>query len=69
MENNMRSLLKSASFRLIATLTTIVLVYVFTNEIVTSLQVGSVEFIAKFIVYYFHERLWNMIGFGRKQNS
>ena len=69
MENNMRSFLKSVSFRLIATLTTIVLVFVFTSDIAISLQVGSVEFVAKLVVYYFHERLWNMIGFGRKENS
>ena len=66
MENHVRSFLKSVSFRLIATLTTVVLVFVFTGEIAVSLQVGSVEFFAKIVVYYFHERLWNTFGFGRK---
>lgn len=66
-ENNI-SFLKSVSFQLIATLTTVVLVFVFKSarEIVISLQVGSVEFFAKIGVYYFHERLWNMLGLGRK---
>jgi len=64
-ENNI-SFLESVSFRLIATLTTVVLVFVFTSEIVISLQVGSVEFFAKIGVYYFHERLSNMLGFWRK---
>ena len=66
MENHIRSLLKSVSFRLIATLTTIVLVFAFTTEIMVSLQVGFLEFFAKLVVYYFHERLWNMFQFGRK---
>lgn len=66
MENRLRSILKSVSFRLIATLTTVALVFVFTKEIMVSFQVGAVEFFAKIILYYFHERLWNMFQFGRK---
>ncbi|MFB0567531.1 MAG: DUF2061 domain-containing protein [Candidatus Bathyarchaeia archaeon] len=66
MENRMRNVLKSVSFRLIATLITIVLVLVFTREIMVSLQVGDAEFFAKIVLYYFHERLWNMLRFGRK---
>ena len=62
----MRKVLKSVSFRLIATLITIVLVLVFTREIMVSLQVGAAEFFAKIVLYYFHERLWNMLRFGRK---
>lgn len=66
MENHIRSLLKSVSFRLIATLTTVFLVFIFTKELTVSLQIGSVEFLAKLGLYYFHERIWNLFGFGRK---
>jgi len=66
MENHIRSLLKSVSFRLIATLSTIVLVFAFTKEIMVSLQVGFLEFFAKIALYYFRERVWNMFQFGRK---
>ncbi|MFQ5836015.1 MAG: DUF2061 domain-containing protein [bacterium] len=66
MENRVRSILKSVSFRLIATLTTIVLVFIFTREIGVSLQIGAVEFFAKIVLYYLHERLWNMFRFGRE---
>ncbi|UCE15699.1 MAG: DUF2061 domain-containing protein [Candidatus Bathyarchaeota archaeon] len=66
MENRTRSIFKSVSFRLIATLTTVILVFVFTGEIVTSLKVGSIEFLAKIALYYFHERVWDKSHFGRK---
>lgn len=66
MENRRRSVLKSISFRLIATLTTIVLVFVFTGESVISFQVGIVDFFSKIVIYYFHERLWNLLQLGRK---
>ena len=66
MENRTRIVLKSVSFRLIATLTTIVLVFAFTKEIVFGLQVGFLEFFAKIVLFYYHERLWNMFQFGKK---
>jgi len=66
MENHIRSFLKSVSFRLISTLVTVVLVFAFTKEITVSLQVGFLEFFGKIVLYYFHERLWNMFQFGRK---
>ena len=66
MENRLRSILKSVSFRLVATLTTVVLVFAFTREITVSFQIGAVEFFAKIMLYYFHERLWNVSRFGRE---
>ncbi|NIW13117.1 MAG: DUF2061 domain-containing protein [Candidatus Thorarchaeota archaeon] len=66
MENRMRSVLKSVSFRLIATLTTMVLVLVFTRDIIVSFEIGAIEFFGKFFLYYIHERLWNMLQLGRK---
>lgn len=65
MENRMRSVLKSASFRLIATLTTMVLVVGFTRDILISFEIGAIEFFGKFVLYYFHERLWNRFQLGR----
>ncbi len=59
MENRTRIVLKSVSFRLIATLTTIVLVFAFTKEVAFGLQVGFLEFFAKIVLFYYHERLWN----------
>jgi len=66
MENRVRSISKSVSFRLIATLTTMVLVLFFTNNIIASFQIGAIEFFGKLALYYFHERLWNVFQFGRK---
>jgi len=31
-----------------------------------SAGVGSLELIIKLVVYYLHERIWNMSDFGRK---
>ncbi|MCQ9205693.1 MAG: adenylyl-sulfate kinase [Omnitrophica bacterium] len=65
-ETKARSILKTFSWRILATLTTTLLVYIFTKRIKIALAIGAVEFAAKIIIYFFHERLWNKISFGRK---
>jgi len=66
METRTRSLLKAASWRVVATLTTIVLVFVLSGNLVLSGEVGLLELAVKTTVYFFHERAWNLLGFGRK---
>lgn len=65
MEKPVRSISKAISWRLVATLTTILLVYAFTGNIVLGSSVGAAELIVKTLVYYVHERVWNRLGFGR----
>jgi len=59
-----RSLLKTTSWRVIATLTTVILVYIFTGNLSISLGVGSLEVITKTVLYYLHERAWSRVRFG-----
>ncbi len=66
MESHARSLLKSITFRTIATFITILLVLIFTENLTTSVVVGSLEFVLKMVVYYLHERIWNVLRYGRK---
>jgi adenylylsulfate kinase len=61
-----RSVFKSVSWRLVATLTTMTIVYLFTKKIFLSLGVGLVEVISKILLYYLHERVWNKIKWGKK---
>ncbi|HCD26104.1 MAG TPA: hypothetical protein DER02_01195 [Gammaproteobacteria bacterium] len=57
-ETHLRSLSKSISWRVFATLTTIVIAYAVTGALDQTLIIGGVEFFAKFLIYYVHERLW-----------
>ena len=65
METHVRSVAKAVSWRIVATLTTVLLVYVFTRNLVVSGGVGVTELLFKLLIYYVHERVWNAIGFGR----
>ena len=53
-----RHLLKSVTWRIIATITTVLLVLLFTGDFELSIKFGIVEVILKFALYYIHERVW-----------
>jgi len=59
-----RHLLKTITWRIIATLTTILIVLAFTGNIELSLGAGAVEVILKMILYYLHERAWYKYDIG-----
>jgi len=69
METHVRSILKAVSWRIVATLTTILLVFFFTGNLVVSGGVGLTEIVTKTLIYYVHERLWNELSFGRAQEA
>jgi len=59
-ESHLRSILKAFSWRIIATLTTGLIAYFITGEVETAVMIGSIEFVLKFVIYYFHERIWQL---------
>ena len=63
-ESRLRSLLKALSWRILATLTTGVIAFVITGEMSIAIMIGSVEFVLKFIIYYVHERVWQLVPRG-----
>jgi uncharacterized membrane protein len=67
LETHVRSLAKAVSWRIVATITTMLLVFMFTGNLVVSGGVGLTEVISKIIIYYVHERVWNALSFGRVQ--
>lgn len=68
-ETQQRTLIKTISWRILATLTTGVLVYAFTGNFTIALEVGAVEVVAKLILYYLHERGWSIIPWGRAKTT
>ncbi|OEJ99521.1 DUF2061 domain-containing protein [Roseivirga misakiensis] len=57
-DSNLRSLLKTISWRILGTLDTIIISYFVTGEVAMALSIGSVEVVSKMILYYLHERAW-----------
>ena len=61
-----RSLVKSITWRVIALITTFISIYIITGKINFALQGTVLTNIINFILYYWHERMWNKIQWGRK---
>ena len=65
-ESKTRSIVKAISWRVLATLITMLLVLTFTGRLDVALTVGAFEAIVKMAFYFLHERAWNRISAGRK---
>ena len=66
MDIHKRSISKTITWRIIATVTTIVVIYIWTKNLYISLASGIVANLLKTIFYYIHERLWNMTDYERR---
>lgn len=64
-ERSIRSIVKAFTWRFLATLTTMVLVFVFTGRYELALGVGALEITSKLILYYLHERAWDRVSWKR----
>ena len=64
-ENKSRSIGKSISWRVLASCDTILIAYVITGSFAIAATIGSIEVLTKMVLYYFHERAWNRMEFGR----
>ena len=60
-----RSLAKAVTWRTIGTFDTFVLSWLITKEPITAGAIASLEVITKTFLYYFHERGWNRVKWGR----
>lgn len=66
-DTNIRSIVKGISWRVVATTTTIAIVYVFFHRLDLAIAAGILETVLKIILYWFHERIWLKIKWGRKK--
>ena len=64
-DSHARSFLKGVTWRTLGTLDTIVLSFIVTGNIGSALKIGFTEVVTKIILFYLHERVWNVIPYGR----
>ena len=66
-DTNVRSIAKAFSWRMFGTLTTAIIVYIFTKRLNVALFVGVVELVGKILLFWLHERLWERIPLGKHE--
>jgi uncharacterized membrane protein len=60
-----RSLVKTISWRVVGTLDTIIITWLITRTLTIAFSVGAIELVSKMVLYFFHERVWNGIKWGK----
>jgi len=68
-EKPYRSIVKALSWRATGTADTILISFLITGHAKMAISIGLVELFTKIVLYYFHERLWNRLSFGRITKS
>ena len=66
-DKHYRSLVKAVSWRLTGSVDTLVISYLITGKLKWALTISGVELFTKIGLYYFHERVWDNLSFGRVQ--
>jgi uncharacterized membrane protein len=64
-----RSLVKGISWRIIGTIDTFLLAYLFLGEVKLAGPIALTEVATKVLLYFVHERLWNLSQWGRKDGQ
>lgn len=69
MDHPKRSIVKAITWRITGFVVTVAAVYVYSGNIKQSLVAVASADGLKMFLYYFHERVWNRLKFGRKKSS
>lgn len=62
-----RTLLKTLSWRVIGTLDTVFISWLLTGKLALAFSIGSIELVTKMILYFFHERIWENVKWGKQK--
>lgn len=66
MDSQLRSIVKTVSWRLVGSFSTFLIAYAMTGSFATAGTIGVSQLIANTILYYFHERIWNRLSWGKQ---
>lgn len=64
-EKPIRSVVKAVSWRVLGTVDTMVVSWFVAGDFTLAFKISAIDFVTKFILYFFHERAWNAIKWGK----
>lgn len=65
MDTQIRSIVKSIIWRILAFLTTMIVVYIYSKDLKATFTIGIGANLIKMAIYYIHERIWERISWGK----
>lgn len=60
-----RSLAKAVSWRFFGNLISFIIIFELTHDGKLALAASGIELVVKIVLYYYHERVWNKVPWGR----
>lgn len=66
-ETKTRSLVKTITYRILIIISNFFIALVLTHSFSLAAQVAGWSFVINTIIYFFHERIWNTVGWGKKK--
>jgi len=66
-ETNKRSIVKGVTWRVVATTTTMIIVYVFFGRLDLAIATGLIESVLKIGLFWLHEKAWFKVRWGKKR--
>lgn len=67
-ETRKRSIIKSIIWRIICIVISIITAFFLTGKIDISIAIGTTYNAITMVLYYFHERFWNTLKWGKEKN-
>lgn len=65
-DTNKRSLLKTVTWRLTGSGATMLIAFLVTGNMSFASSIGAIQLVVNTLLYYIHERMWNMIRWGKQ---
>lgn len=65
-ELHSRSFTKAVTWRVVATLLSLCVIYFFTEQFIESVKITVIAGTLSTLAYYLHERAWNAIKWGKR---
>jgi len=69
MDKSYRSLIKAVTWRITGSLDTFILTFVITSKFEIALSISFFELFTKIFLFWAHERVWNIIGWGKSDKN
>lgn len=66
-ESHFRTVVKAVSWRFIATMVTFTVAWIITHKLIFATEIGLADTLIKLGAYYFHERVWIGVNFGKRK--
>lgn len=65
-DSHARSVAKAISWRTTGSIDTFLVSYVITGNVTFAGSIAVTEIVTKILLYYFHERVWSLVAWGKQ---